>query len=266
MVGPLVRALQASGTVDCWFFVRYRDPDWHLRLRLHGDPGRLHCEALPALQHAVAPYLNDRRIRRFQLDTYEREVERYGGPEGVIWAERLFYADSELALALVAQLAEDVRADLRWRLALYGSHQLLEDLGLDRAGKLGVVRRLREGLGRELRADETVRRQLGEKFRKERKAMTGLLERGEWGPGWEYALAALHRRRLQWASSMDKLRSCEQAGRLSRPLAVLAESYVHLNANRLLLADHRAQELVLYDFLVRLYQSQAARDPNPPTC
>jgi thiopeptide-type bacteriocin biosynthesis protein len=160
----------------------------------------------------------------------------------------------------VAQLAEDTRADQRWRLALYGSHRLLEDLGLDLAGKLSLVRRLREGLGRELRADAKVRQRLGEKFRQERKTLTGLLEHPESGLGSDFALAALDTRRLQWASSMDELRRCEQAGRLTRPLAELADSYVHMHVNRVLLSEHRAQELVLYDFLLRYYQSLAARD------
>ena len=45
---------------------------------------------------------------------------------------------------------------------------------------------------------------------------------------------------------------------LTLPLPELAVSYLHMHANRLLRSAHRAQELVLYDFLARLYQSQAA--------
>ena len=85
-------AARQSGAADGWFFVRYGDPDWHLRVRFHGEPARLHAEVLPALQAAAAPLLDDGRVWRLQLDTYEREVERYGGPEGVALAERLFEA------------------------------------------------------------------------------------------------------------------------------------------------------------------------------
>jgi thiopeptide-type bacteriocin biosynthesis protein len=261
VIGPLVRQLQAQQSVDRWFFVRYGDPDWHLRLRFQGNPSQLHDRVLPALEQALAPWLYDGRIRRFQLDTYEREVERYGGLEGICWSERFFHADSEAALAIVAQLAEDARAEQRWRLALYGSHRLLEELGLDLAGRLAVVRHMRENFGREQRADDKVRQQLGEKFRKERKALTTLLERPESVSGMDFALAAFNVRKLQWAGAMDELRRCDQAGRLTRPLTELAGSYVHMHANRVLLSDHRAQELVLYDLLLRYYQSQAARAP-----
>ena len=53
--------------------------------------------------------LEDGQLWRLQLDTYEREVERYGGPEGMVLAERLFQADSEAVLEIVEQYPEDAR-------------------------------------------------------------------------------------------------------------------------------------------------------------
>src|SRR5439155_20641658 len=39
--GPLVRSLRARGVIEGWFFIRFADPNPHLRLRLRGDPARL---------------------------------------------------------------------------------------------------------------------------------------------------------------------------------------------------------------------------------
>ena len=50
-----------------------------------------------------------------------------------------------------------------------------------------------------------------------------------------------------------------QLGVLRQPLPDLAGSYLHMHANRFLRSAARAQELVLYDFLLRLKRSQAAR-------
>src|SRR5205807_10366290 len=102
VVAPFVRKLIHSGAVDRWFFIRYGDPEWHLRVRFHGTPENLHAEVLPALQTAVSPLLDDGRLWRVQLDTYEREVERYGGPEAIELAEKLFHADSEAVLQLIS--------------------------------------------------------------------------------------------------------------------------------------------------------------------
>jgi hypothetical protein len=51
----------------------------------------------------------------------------------------------------------------------------------------------------------------------------------------------------------------EAAGRLSVPRTELAQSYLHMHANRLLRSLQRQQEFVLYDFLSRQYESRNAR-------
>ena len=82
-IGPLARRLREAGVVDRWFFIRYADPGRHLRVRFHGHPGDLLGDALPAFYEATAPALAEGLLYRISLDTYEREVERYGGCEGV---------------------------------------------------------------------------------------------------------------------------------------------------------------------------------------
>jgi thiopeptide-type bacteriocin biosynthesis protein len=76
-----VAAAREEGWIDRWFYIRFGDPSWHLRLRLHGDPDRLAGSVLPALRDALRPAFQDGRLWRMQVETYEREVERYGGPE-----------------------------------------------------------------------------------------------------------------------------------------------------------------------------------------
>src|SRR5262249_55204668 len=83
VVLPLVIRDGFSQAVNRWFFLRYSDPDTHLRLRFCGTPDMLASYVAPMLHAAVARQLTDGRIWRVQLDTYEREVERYGGPDGI---------------------------------------------------------------------------------------------------------------------------------------------------------------------------------------
>ncbi|GAA0633675.1 lantibiotic dehydratase [Kutzneria viridogrisea] len=87
--------------VDRWFFVRYRDPDAHLRLRLHGPADLLNAEVLPELRDWAVGAVERGAIRKFVLDSYEPEVQRYGGPGAMRAAEELFHADS---LAVLEQL------------------------------------------------------------------------------------------------------------------------------------------------------------------
>ncbi len=260
VVGPLVRAVQSSGAVDSWFFIRYGDPQWHLRVRFHGAPERLVAEVLPALEAAVAPLLADGRLWRFQLDTYDREVERYGGPAGIGLAERLFHADSEAALAIVEMLEGDEGAAARWRLALYGTDLLLGDLGLDAEGKRKVLGLVRESFFREFGGGKPLRLQLDQKQRAERRALEALLdparaEQSDLAPG----VAILRGRSELNAPLVAELRRLEQEGRLTSPVAQIAPSLVHMLINRLIRSAQRAHELVLYDLLAGIFESQAAR-------
>jgi lantibiotic biosynthesis protein len=260
VVGPLVRSSLASGAADAWFFIRYADPDWHLRLRLHGEPGRLHAEVLPGLEAAAAPLLETGQLWRMQLDTYEREVERYGGDRGIELAEQLFAADSEAVLTILGSLSGDAGLDLRWRLAMAGIDLLFEDLGLTLEEKRSVARRARENFGREFAVDGNFRGRVSERYRAERAHLETLLDPGQAPPApFAAGLEALRRRSLQLAPVTAELRQLSQAGHLSATLADIARSFAHMHVNRLLRSVHRAQELVLYELLDRAYSARAGR-------
>ncbi|UNZ21268.1 lantibiotic dehydratase [Streptomyces sp. 891-h] len=104
---PLLERVEQD--VDRWFFLRYLDPGPHLRLRLHGAPETIRSHVLPALHQWAGTAADEGLIRKVVLDTYEPETERYGGPEALVAAERLFHADSRL---VTAQLAARARGGL----------------------------------------------------------------------------------------------------------------------------------------------------------
>ncbi len=258
-VAPLVKSALGAGVADGWFFLRYGDPDWHLRLRLHGAPNRLR-ELAGELPSLLAPLHREQLLWKVQLDTYEREVERYGGPEAILLAEQLFRVDSEAVLELLELLLGDDGADARWRLALCGMDLLLSDLGLGLEARLQLTTALRESFGREFRVEGAVEQQLGERFRKERRSMEELLgSRNAGSPVLAQGLEVLQRRSKKLAPIAGGLRALAVAGKLRVPIAELAGSFLHMHVNRMARSAARAQELVLYDMLNRHYASQAAR-------
>lgn len=260
IVGPTVREALASGAADSWFFIRYADPEWHLRVRLHGDPAALHGQVLPALHESLAAFLADGRLWKVQLDTYDREVERYGGPEGIELAERLFRADSDAVLEIIEMIEGDEGADIRWRLALLGCDLLLSDLGLTPEDRRTALGHLRTSFLREFSGGKVLRVQLDQKLRAERRSLAALLEGG---PGADEILApaldVLARRSRAIAPITEELRQREAAGRLTVPVMEMSTSYVHMFVNRIIRSAARAHELVLYDFLYQLHESREAR-------
>lgn len=253
VVAPVVDAARASGAIERWFFVRYGDPDWHLRVRFAGDPARLIGEVLPALHHATEPWLRDRRLHRIQLDTYVRETRRYGGERGVVLCEDFFFHDSCAVLALLAEATGDAGLDARWRFAFLGFDRLLDDLGFDLAEKHALVRALAKGYGTEFRMDAKLREQLRNRFRTERPVLDELLE--ERGPAAEtisFALPFLRTRSERIRDACAEFRGLPSRGEIT-------SSLLHMHANRVLRSSHRAQEMVLHYYLEKTYASRLAR-------
>jgi thiopeptide-type bacteriocin biosynthesis protein len=217
---------------------------------------------MPRLAAATRDMLDDGRMWRLQLDTYERELERYGGGTGIELAERLFTADSVCAVDIIRRLSGNAGNDARWRLALRGIDQLLEDLGFDLADRLAILRGVRDGFAREHRVASSVelQRGLGDRYRRERGALDALLDRAhdtdsDLAPGLEQLAA----RSIANQPIVADLRAAERRGELTQSVVELAPSYIHMHVNRLICSSQRAHELVLYDLLVRLYESRVAR-------
>src|SRR5262249_44111780 len=238
----------------------YSDPHFHLRLRFQGDPARLQAQVLPRLQAALGQLLADGRAWKVQLDTYEREAERYGGPEGIGPCEELFHHDSEARAGLLGLLGDDGRGASRWQLALVGMDRLLDDLGLDLGGKLAVLGRTRDAFTRTVRADAGARQRLGARYRREA-GEVGRLLGGDGGAAPELAagLQGLRRRSERQAAAAAALRAAAPAGRVTPPIPQIRPGLLHMHVNRLLRSAHHLQEPVLYDFLYRYYAGLSAR-------
>ncbi|HEX4419622.1 MAG TPA: thiopeptide-type bacteriocin biosynthesis protein, partial [Kofleriaceae bacterium] len=262
-LAPIVTELGGAAT---WFFLRYSDPHWHVRFRMRGDPAWLYGEVMPRLAAATHAMLGDGRMWRLQLDTYEREIERYGGAAGIELAERLFCADSACVIDIVGMLSGDAGSDARWRLTLRAIDQLFDDLAYDLTARLAVMRRVRDAFAREHRAETSIafQRGLGDKYRKERAALEALLDRaGDADSDLSPGLERLTARSVANAPIIAELRAAEQRGALTLSIDDLVPSYIHMHVNRLIRSAQRAHELVIYDLLVRLYESKQAR-ARPP--
>ncbi|MFE3068409.1 lantibiotic dehydratase [Streptomyces sp. NPDC059247] len=114
LTGPLGRFLTEQGPpatgpegVDRWFFIRYADPDPHLRLRLHGDPALLNGVVLPRLHDLAGRLAAEGLARGLRVDSYAPETERYGGPALLGAAEEVFHADSALVLKRLTAPTDD---------------------------------------------------------------------------------------------------------------------------------------------------------------
>jgi thiopeptide-type bacteriocin biosynthesis protein len=260
-IGPVAREALASGDARQWFFIRYHDPEPHVRVRLLGDPARLCANVLPMLERRMAPLMSTGAVHKVMVDTYVREIERYA-EHGIELVEQLFWRDSEAVLAIVELLEGEAGAIARWKLCVRGIDSLLDAVGMSLEQRAKIYTSAKEMLGRELSANTPMWARIGDKFASERAELEHLFDRDpvrdeahELGPG----LEILRNRDAAIAPIAAELRRRDAAGELQPSLRDMAWSLVHMHANRMLHASQRAQELVLYDFLRRLHAARAAR-------
>ena len=247
-LAPLLGAAQAEGLCDRWHFVRYRDPEHHLRVRLHGPPTRLLCDLLPRLHAHLDPPLAQGLLRAWQVDTFEPEWERYGGPQGFALAEAWFHEDSQLVLD---QLLGGLSPDLRWRQGLRQVDAIWAALGLDRAQRKALAGTTRDAFRKEFGDTGPGAIHLGQTFRGLRRELEDGFPLRLGGP------------RPPWAASaLPRLRAAFDEGKVRADLLRLAGTLSHMHLNRLLRAEHRASEWALMEFLVRLYEAHLKRFPD----
>lgn len=261
-VRPVVAKAIEDGVVDRFFFVRYADPQPHLRVRLRargGAAARLLSEVLPSLHARAAPLLASGLLGDVQLGTYEPETERYGGEDGLSLAEQIFHADSVAALTLLplgARALEPPRA--RWGLALASMDALALDVGLTPAEHGSLLASIRSYFADEMKIEGERERGLDRRFREERAFCEAVLGAAPPSP-FDAAGAIFAARSAKTRPLFAALRELERSGRLGAPLEDVVASLIHMSNNRLLHADPRQHEAVLASFLERVYLSRAAR-------
>ncbi|MER5200749.1 lantibiotic dehydratase [Streptomyces sp. NPDC002755] len=237
----LPHLLTACGpTLRRWFFIRYRDPEPHLRLRFFAggpdDAGRL----LPLLGRWASELRSARLCGRMVLDTYDPEVERYGGPSALALAEEVFQADSESALVQLTTRQEqpDGPGGLDPVLLVALNYlDILHHLDGPARGGPGPAWLLQSSASNRDRAD----------FRPHRRAALDLADPdGQWerlsaSPGGK-AITDSWARRAE-ALQRYAARLTEQQVRPGgpRPAATVVSSVLHMHHNRLLGIDRESE-------------------------
>jgi len=237
--------IRRTGLSDGWFFVRYSDPDPHIRLRFRGGPHRLLSHLLPEVCSWCAELMSEGLCQRFTFDTYDREIERYGGPAGIAVAEAVFTADSPAVIDALTNLRKRTSLD-RLTLAVVSIDDLLASIGLSEIERLNWYK------GR-----VTSRRASGNEFRERKTTLRSLLGAldGLAGMAGGPELARIFaERRRSLAPIAGRFAELDKHHELTKARETILSSIVHMHCNRLVSADWTIEEPAL-GLLLRVRQS-----------
>lgn len=252
---------QTDAAVDRWFFIRYKDQFEHLRLRFHSDSN------LQATLNQVYDRLHQARqdglIWRVQSDDYVIEAQRYGGEAALVLCEQLFMIDSQDALQLLEIEDEYPEMHQRWLYALASVDDYAQCLEPEKDARTEFLDKissnfLNEHSTQQSRSNTLVA--LGARFRDLRKSIDALRRPSPAILAWREQLARQRPRRDQLVAAIrNEIKDLPELRQQS-----VIHSLMHMHVNRLVQADPRRHETVLYDFAKRLERArQATQKPAP---
>ena len=267
-LAPVMRTHLDQGLIEKWFFIRYSDPDHHLRIRAFTRNREAGMAIQAALSEICQTALKDGFGWKVVNDSYDREVVRYGGLQGIGHCEDLFHLDSELIVDFISSAEEQIPVAQRWLFAVFCVTSLLDGFELDLAEKTRIIDAIATSFRTEFRFGARQKVQLGTKYRSYRSKLDKLVfERG--------ADAASIAERAAWMGLIERYQAqvwakARAIKTLSRetgftvPLEQVIASLIHMHCNRLFIANPREHEVVFYDFLDRILENQAATQRTKP--
>ncbi|MBG6131984.1 thiopeptide-type bacteriocin biosynthesis protein [Aquimarina sp. EL_43] len=253
-IKPLTAQLLEQGLIDSWFFIRYGDPDFHIRIRFRLPDIRAIGTVILQINAAMQHYVEQRVVYKLQTDTYIRELERYG-TNTIDASETLFFYDSAMLLDAIALIEDE---ELYFLFVVKAIDRLLNSFGYEQQQKLELVTRNSLGFKREFHADKGLNKQLDKKYRGLKSKLSSFLETTSMQEDYKILDDLLDHKAKQSLEIVQKIMEAQQNKQLEMPLDDLLSSYIHMLVNRAFRSKQRFYELVCYDFLVRYQKTKVS--------
>jgi lantibiotic biosynthesis protein len=254
---PLVNTLLEQRNINSFFFIRYNDPHFHLRLRFKVTDVEDIGEVIKLFHQHTAMYEANNTIWKIQMDTYKRELDRYGR-YSIALAEELFFYDSVAVMQLLQLNDGDEREQVRWQWAVKGIDDLLNDFELTVSEKFTILEQIKNAFHAEYNADKFLKDQLTTKYRVHRKQVENLLNMPIVGN--EISFDILKEKSFKIKLIAKEIKKLENTKMLDVSITALLISYIHMIVNRIASANPRLHELVIYDMLFKYYHSSMAKE------
>lgn len=232
----------SENIIDEFFFIRYRDPDFHLRLRFRLREKQSLGNFISAFYRIINPMIEESIIWKLELVGYEREIERYG-EWSIELVEQFFWRDSIFIL-------ENIQKTERWMCAVNFMQYIFKMFHLNISDQTDFLRSISDNFMREYAIGKKTKIALDLKFREYKKTIETVL--------FNYHQ---HERRYRsyYDSTVYKLSGLLDLYEKEKRLSVIF-SIIHMHINRIFVIDGRKKELVLYYLLNKYYTSYCAKN------
>lgn len=256
IIASHIDELIKSKLLTSWFFIRYNDPEFHIRLRLKLVDVNSIGKIIIKINSILKPYIENNIIFKLSTDTYNREIERYGGCSIKI-AEHFFYFDSKATVQMLGFIKNYPDKNIRWLYAIICINEIFDSFSLTIEEKEKIARSLYVSFFSEHKGNKKLKIQLDNKYRKSKHLIdtyinpTELLKKDLSG-----LFNIIEERNSSLNPIFRELEFLKRSKDLQIDLNALLSSFIHMTLNRVFISKPRSNELVIYYFLAKFYQSK----------
>ncbi|HEY0174781.1 MAG TPA: lantibiotic dehydratase, partial [Pedobacter sp.] len=261
IIKPISEELESGRHIDKWFFIRYSDPEFHLRVRFHTSDLSGIAEIIRVFSSYANQYIASGIIWKVQNDTYEREIERYGS-DSIEIIESIFHQDSKAVVEML-KIVQDTEGDnFRWMWAIKSVDELFNSFSISIDQRFHLIDMLKDTFAAEFNSNRFLKLQLDNKYRLHRGKLDKWLENdglllGD--PNELVAIRTLFERTKYMFPFVYELNHMDKQEILEVSMSTLLISLIHMVINRIITSQPRVHEMIIYDFMSRSYKSRIVR-------
>lgn len=242
-LSPLTQSFLSRNIIDQWFFIRYNDPSYHIRYRVRIKNIAYTGEIIHAINNVLEQLLKDEYISKLQIDSYIREIERYGY-NTIENAENIFFHDSNNILKIIASLDEN-KPNIRslWGLKLVDFY--LSTFRFSISEKVLFSEKLRNYFYNEFKVDKNTKKNLDRLYSDYQTSIHSFISNKD---------RKIYKSEI--IKDVAKIVAIKEKNLLTVDFDSLISSFIHMSLNRLFVGDNRLHELVTYDLMWRYYKKE----------
>lgn len=245
VVQPLVEYFQGNNYISKWFFIRYNDPKPHLRVRFRLNNTNDYHKILNKINESLKEYTESGEISNILIDTYNREIERYG-ENTIEEAETLFCKNSEFTLQCLHYNDEE-----KIIISLFYIDKILNNLNLSVQEKLEWIKDFNIAFKQEFNADKKLNSQLDKKYREFKPRFLDFIQSDDFTEERNFITNNIKEN----SSVLKNIILHNESQSLGMSLQGFFQSLFHMNINRLFISNQRLFEMVIYDYSMRYYKT-----------
>ncbi len=254
LLGPIAELLVRDGLISEWFYIKYRDPDFHLRWRLRLKNSADALRVLAVLKQCLANSPLQPLVWKMQPDTYSREIERYGANTMAL-CETIFCVDSKFVVRLLAAFLGDKTEVMKTLWGLRLTDEVFTACGFTLEQKREFVEIARKSFQLEFGAGKRSMESINAKYSAYKDLIKDIMG-GQVEDKFPKIAPAITAKMVELAPLLQEIVRLQKADALQTDFFRLLSSIIHMMLNRLITQRERVHELLIYEFLSKHYTTQ----------